>query len=306
MSNQGSNKKSGRVSFKLPEAQLRKWYCEDLVAPPRIAEMADCSRQTVMNALDAYGIPHMTQKERQTAILDRKREAIDKYAEQGMSIDDIAAKIDVSAAALRTYAKEHSIALTTHAKYQQLMTEENLRKWYIDEGMSQQNIADIVGCHYSAVARAMKKFNIPIKDREGIVNSMRNTVQRKYGADAPFRCESIQQTRAMSHEMAFNGEKERILSRAAKLRAKGYSVKGAAEKIGISYFVLRRWIREQEHPEREKKTHRRYKPIPVDELKEAVESGATIAQMAEQFHCCPVTVMKALQANGLKTKRSRS
>ena len=305
MSHQKTDKKRGRMSFKLPEAQLRKWYCEDLIAPPGIAEMADCSRQTVMNALDAYGIPHISQRERQSALLDRKREAIIKYAERNMSVDDIAEKVGVSTAALRTYAKDRGIALTTHAKHQQMMTEENLRKWYLEEGMSQQNIADIVGCHYSAVARAMKKFNIPIKDRDGIVDSMRNTVKRKYGADAPFRCESIQKTRAMSHEMTFNGEKERILARANRLRDKGYSVKRAAEKIGISYFVLRRWIREQENPEKEKKTHRRYKPIPPDELKEAVDSGATIAQMADQFHCCPVTVMKALQANGLKTNRSR-
>lgn len=298
--------KRGHVSFKLPEPQLREWYCEQLLGPTEIAKKANCSRQTVMNALDAYGIPHIGQRDRYRILIDRKLDKIMELAEEGLSLNDIAKEVDVPAAALRTYAKENDIALTTHSKHRQMMTEENLRKWYLEDGMSQQNIADIVGCHYSAVARAMKKHNIPIKDREGIVNSMRATVKRKYGADAPFRCESIQKTRALSHEMAYNGEKEKVLEEANKLRTeKGLSVKKAAEELDISYFVLRRWIREQENPDKEKNVYRRYKPIPADELREAVESGATIAQMADQFHCCSVTVMKALKANGLKTLRAR-
>lgn len=304
MKNENKPKRK-HVSFKLPETKLRQWYCKDLIGPTEISKLADCSRQTVMNALDAYGIEHIPQGKRNAMLVERNLDTITKLAEENMSLNDIAKAVNVPAAALRNYAKEHDLALTTHAKHKAMMTEENLRKWYIDEGMSQQNIADIVGCHYSAVARAMKKYDIPIKDREGIVNSMRATVLRKYGADAPFRCESIQKTRARSHEMTYNGEKDQILKDAAKLRAKGYSVKSAAEELGISYFVLRRWIREQEDPSKEKKTHRRYEPIPEKELREAVDRGDTIAQMADQFHCCSVTVMKALKKYGLKTARAR-
>lgn len=307
MATKGNQDKAaqGHVSYKLPEKKLRKWYCEDLMTPAQIAAAGHCSRQTVMNALDAYGIKHISQRERNFAIIDRQRDKLDKLMEKHEAAETIAAKLGVSVTVLQKYAKEHDIAITSHARHKKMLTEENLRKWYIDEGMSQQNIADIVGCHYSAVSRAMQKYNIPIKDREGIVKSMRATVKKKYGGDAPFRCESIQKNRSLSHEMSVSGERDKIVAKAQKLRKeKGLSVKSAAEKLNISYFILRRWIREAEDPSKIRTGRRAAVRIPEDKLRKMVDKGATIREIAEKFECCPVTAMKALDRYGLKTKRA--
>jgi DNA-binding transcriptional regulator LsrR (DeoR family) len=83
------------------------------------------------------------------------------YHEEGLTQAEIGEKFDVTASTVSHYMKKHEIKTSAHrVTDERLEDPEWLEEKYIEEDMTMQAIADIVGCSDGTVMRRLRKHGI--------------------------------------------------------------------------------------------------------------------------------------------------
>jgi predicted transcriptional regulator len=107
------------------------------------------------------------------------------YLKQRLSINKIADELGVSFSSVNSYMKELGIPIRSRresiSKIRQFVTEEELRKMYLEEKMSAQEIADKYNCCNASVLKYMEICDIERrKTREYVIDRSNKTVNENF------------------------------------------------------------------------------------------------------------------------------
>lgn len=89
------------------------------------------------------------------------------YLDKRMSMEEIGAIVGCTCGGVAYYIHRYGIpARTSNKDWGKTLTEKNLRRWYLGEGMSSIEIATEMGCSTGAVNHYMHKYDIPFRTRK--------------------------------------------------------------------------------------------------------------------------------------------
>lgn len=219
---------------KITEEELRKLYLEDDLTVNEIATLKGTSRQTVYNTLDRYGIPRQ-KKSKIYRMFNEER--VREILGTGVTATEAARQLGVPVSTLRKYAKDKGIK-TRNELYADALTEENLRKWYLDEKMSMTEIAERIGCNYNTVSHACKKYGIK-KSRKEIHETMKATMRERYGVDYAMESPEIQAKMRYSRSDGFIEKVRECEQIAPSMIQRGATISEIADELGCSYKKTR-------------------------------------------------------------------
>lgn len=146
---------------------------EKLGSGDAVMKKLELSRSTVYRLLHEAGVelpdrhdPELYDR-RKTLRGDKKKEAVQDYVD-GMSLKDIFAKYGISSASLYTAIKDAGVPRRPHGaqsrRFQGAQGEE-IARMYVEEKMSQVQIAAMMGCSQSVVSRVLREQNVRIEQR---------------------------------------------------------------------------------------------------------------------------------------------
>jgi len=145
------------------EAWLREKYVEEDLTVYEIADIVGCSQVTVNRHLARHGIERNPDaKQTDNRLLDAewlRRE----YVENRRSAADIADEVDYTPKHVRKWLRKQDIEVQSGAEttwYPELADSEFLRRQYVDEGNSLQQVADEIGCSPKGVHNALIRHGI--------------------------------------------------------------------------------------------------------------------------------------------------
>jgi transposase len=109
-----------------------------------------------------HGIPRRDNGERRRIDLGGEETLRGLYIEQGMNIQEIAEKLDVSYATVQERMEEHGIPRRSRGKYKRadLGGEEHLRELYIEQEMTSTEIGEDFGVSKKTVLNRMEEYGI--------------------------------------------------------------------------------------------------------------------------------------------------
>ena len=133
-------------------------------------------------------------EEQSSTPLITEDELREQYEDEGKTFTQIGEELDVTPSTISYYAKKYGIQATTSQSYEGTEVDDPdwLREKYHDEGLSMQEVGDLVGCSDGTVMRYMRKHDIePRAARQGgssepgpfhIVESVKGVGPAKIGA----------------------------------------------------------------------------------------------------------------------------
>lgn len=147
---------------------LEREYLDNGRSGADIAEEVGCDRSTVYAALRRHGLPVTPQSGKYDHVLTR--EFLEReYVDNGRSGADIAQAVGCNPSTI--YAALHRHGIDTGARqpsrYSDVLTEEYLRREYVDNARSGTDIAEEVGCARHAVYAALRRHGIDVRDGTG-------------------------------------------------------------------------------------------------------------------------------------------
>jgi len=86
----------------------------------------------------------------------------DMYVQQGMTVEEIADHFDVGYGCIRNKLKNHNIEISSGDTHDLLHDEDFLREKRILEGLTESEIADIIGCDQSSVNKYLDEYGITV------------------------------------------------------------------------------------------------------------------------------------------------
>lgn len=155
---------------KYPLLDDKEWLCQQYLEEKRsmdeIAEIVGCDSSLVSRALTSFDIPTRTPSEVQKKKIHVDKEWLwQEYIGKKTGSPEIAKKFGCSAVAIRNALKRFNIPIRTRgeARRQYEVDEGWLRQKYLEEKLSMQKIAKIVGCNRATVWNALRRCGIPIR-----------------------------------------------------------------------------------------------------------------------------------------------
>lgn len=89
-----------------------------------------------------------------------------KLYESGYNIEEVAGQLRVGKTVTATRLREMGVEIRpSGSRFIHILTEDHLRKWYLRQGMTMQNIAAKTGCSIATVQRLLKLNGIPRRRR---------------------------------------------------------------------------------------------------------------------------------------------
>ena len=237
MNYQNGNEKTQGPIPRISKDQLIKMYVDEDLTVGEIAQRCNVSRQTVYNTMARYGVPRQ-KKSKIRRMFDL--EQVEALMDKNMTTTEAAEKLGVPVSSLRTYIKDNNIK-TRNERYAEILTEENLRKWYIDEGRSMVDIANQIGCNYNTVSHACARFGLE-KTREQILDTMVNTMKERYGVPYAASNPEIQAKIRFSRSPEFESKIKECKKIAPKMIKEGKTISEIADALGCSYKKTRNML----------------------------------------------------------------
>ncbi len=215
--------------FKKPKKEvMERLYIEERKSGIQIAKIFGVSQPTIYDLLDKYHIPR---REGIHTILPEivvpTREQLQKwYSKEERSLGSISEEVGVSRTTVRSWLKNKGIPLREKFKgmLQKGFTKpavEKLRRWYIDERKSVNQISQELGVSQKAVNHWLSEIGVEIRGY--------SEAKLSVGVKKPSR-EKLEQW--------YVKERESMIE--------------LSKRIGVTDATLRRWIREYEIPLRDK------------------------------------------------------
>lgn len=222
---------------KISEEDLTRMYVDEDLTVGEIAEKCGVSRQTVYNTMERYGVPRQ-KKSRLRRMFDE--EQVRKLMAQNITTTEAAEQLNVPTSTLRAYIKEADIP-TRNQRYAEVLTEENLRQWYIEENQSLMEIAERVGCNYNTVSHACKKYGLE-KSRKQIHDTMVATMEKRYGVKYAMENPEIQAKMRYSRSPEFEEKVKECKRKAPKMIERGATIADIAQELDCSYKKTREML----------------------------------------------------------------
>lgn len=163
--------------YEIPEDELRELYVGDEKSIEEIADYYDCSYVAVRNRMQKYGVKIRTngeslrKKEGSTEFRNEKR-LRELYIDQKLSKAAIAEKCNVSESTIQYWVNKFNIPTRTYSEAQTernlrgdepYKDEELLRELYWEEGLTQRQIAERLGCSQTPIQTWMDKYDIELR-----------------------------------------------------------------------------------------------------------------------------------------------
>lgn len=164
--------------IEIPEEELEKLVREGY-SPEQIAQKYGCNKITILKILHKYGL---SPRAKYTYGKIPSREELEYlYWKQGMTAKRIAKKLGYSKAKILRCTRKYGIPRRpplVKPKKKVHITKETLWKLYIEQQLSMEKIAEILGCSKDTVKRRLIEYEIPIRKRK---NTRGETSRRSTG-----------------------------------------------------------------------------------------------------------------------------
>lgn len=134
------------------EQLLRELYIERELSQREIATELGCSRKTVGNWLDRFGI----NRERPW----RNPERLSELRQQGLSLSEIGERLGTCQSNISRWMREFDLDTSRLSSDEPWHDEERLRELYWEEELDMQEIAEELGCSRITVQEWMDKLDI--------------------------------------------------------------------------------------------------------------------------------------------------
>jgi DNA-binding CsgD family transcriptional regulator len=148
------------------EETLRQLYIEQGLSLEKIGDRLGCAQSTVMRYCEKFGIDrrgtgdHVTPCREELSDPDWLRE---KHHDERKSCADIAEELDVHPSTVLNALHRNDIEVVwRHWKLSVFDDKEQLKEWYIDEGMNSEEIGDMLGVSHTAVQRHLTRNGIKL------------------------------------------------------------------------------------------------------------------------------------------------
>jgi len=150
--------------IKIPKKDLIELYGKKKIPPSEIAKKYNCKLVTVLNRLREYRIKIRPSKGANLRIT--KEELRTLYEKQELTTFEIAERHNCSQATIWKRLKKFGIkARKPHSLNSKVPTKQELKKLYVDRGLSTWKIAEQFGFSRSTVHRKLKEYGIKPRSR---------------------------------------------------------------------------------------------------------------------------------------------
>jgi transposase/predicted transcriptional regulator len=146
------------------ESRLRRLYIKEGLSTYDIAERLGCSRPTVSNWLERFGIER-TGRQPEPCVLSDESLLRGLYVERGLSLSDVAQEAGCSIWKTRAWLRRHGIETRTpgeHNRNELLEDEGWLREQYVEKELSTPTIAEKADSSARTVSEWLRKHEIDI------------------------------------------------------------------------------------------------------------------------------------------------
>jgi transposase-like protein len=146
-----------RESIKIKKSVLQKLYVKEGKSLNKVAELLSCSPITVSARCRQYGIKIGGTK----GVKGLEKSLLQKlYIREGKTIRDIAKDVGCSREAVRTRCKKYGIPLRPTGVKRINIDKSTLRRLYVKEGKTMNEIAEIFDCAFSTVYKRAKRIGL--------------------------------------------------------------------------------------------------------------------------------------------------
>jgi len=175
--------KYGMNIEKPSDEQLRKWYIDEKMSSKEIAETVGIHYSSIVNWLKKANITRRSASEAKIlsntkkGTCKRKKKISDVelcrlYIEERNSTNEIGKILSVNGSTVLSWLKDAGIPirnqyeakLAQHRKEIERPSDEQLRKWYVEEKMNTYEIGELVGVSYNLINKWLREASIPIRN----------------------------------------------------------------------------------------------------------------------------------------------
>ena len=150
-----------KISLKLTKPVLQRLYVKEGKSSQKIAELFSCSYVTVLSKCKEHGIPIKNR-----LLQEITKEMLEKfYIKEGKTIREVAKILDCSFETVRIKCKQFGIPLRNPGNEKVEIDEATLKRLYLKEGRSRDEIAEIFGCSSSAIFQWVRRFGLNNKPK---------------------------------------------------------------------------------------------------------------------------------------------
>ncbi len=159
--------------------QLERLYIEEEKTVREIAENLGISKHSVFDLLEKNGIEKRDRISKINRLKLAKKILENMYLTQGKSPKTIGKEIGVSAPTVINWLCEYNIPLKSMSeafikKGGRVPSEDELKKWYVEEHKTTTDIAEICGISDPTVGNLLRKYGVHVRDRRGIYDDKEN------------------------------------------------------------------------------------------------------------------------------------
>lgn len=135
---------------------LQSLYVNEGKSSNEVAAILSCSYTTVLKRCKEYGIPIRSKKIKKIT----KERLENMYIREGKTIREIAKILECSFETVRLKCKNFGIALRSPGNEKVEIDKLTLKRLFVHEGKSKEDIARIYGCSVSAIHQWVKRFGL--------------------------------------------------------------------------------------------------------------------------------------------------
>lgn len=183
----------GKNKIAINREEFEKAYLEDLLTYAEIAEKFHCGTSVVAYRIKEWGLQR-TEEQRSKCISKGKtiyrieeEEFKKAFLEENLTLEQMAERFQTTIHVIRHKLKDWGIKKprqlsNANGRHPRLnIPEEELKKLYINQLKSPEEISKIYGCHSSTILKYLKIFNIS-RTKEQNQAKKQETCKKKYGA----------------------------------------------------------------------------------------------------------------------------
>lgn len=303
--------------------ELLKYYAENDISQPKIAEITGFTPRQVRMRMEKFGVFSKRQRDTQRMEELRSRKAeVEQDVQQGLSIEQIGEKYGVSATGVFSLLKEFELETEGQKRFGKLdevSDEEIIDCW--KKGMTTHQMAAKFGVSPETVSARLKKMKLQTKRqseigkyddlltkenlREDVAAGMNSAdIAKKYGCSQSTAAKKLRTFQIMTEQQAQNARLAAISDEEIKACwEQGMSLVEMADYYNCSLKPIKRRLKKM-GLQTKVQTIRQYNLERVDEIKlqEYVSQGLSVREIAEKFEVSSEAVRIKLLRMNLKTK----
>lgn len=303
--------------------ELLKYYAENDISQPKIAEITGFTPRQVRMRMEKFGVFSKRQRDTQRMEELRSRKAeVEQDVQQGLSIEQIGEKYGVSATGVFSLLKEFELETEGQKRFGKLdeVSDEEIIDC-LKKGMTTHQMAAKFGVSPETVSARLKKMKLQTKRqseigkyddlltkenlREDVAAGMNSAdIAKKYGCSQSTAAKKLRTFQIMTEQQAQNARLAAISDEEIKACwEQGMSLVEMADYYNCSLKPIKRRLKKM-GLQTKVQTIRQYNLERVDEIKlqEYVAQGFSVREIAEKFEVSSEAVRIKLLRMNLKTK----